>query len=171
MPTTIHKTDRVQVIAGVFSRRDQADKAINAFRDRGVPEQDIQVVVELAPDEADDVYTKAMTRRGFAESQAHFYNKAVREGKILVAIHNVTNPTAIIELFDKFGAEYNPDGSRNVRQDVSGMTAGAGAGAVALGIAGAAVAGPVGAVTGAAAGAVVGGGVGAAAGKLVEHRK
>jgi hypothetical protein len=171
MPGTINKVDNRQIIGGVFSKRENADKAISAFREWGVPEQDIQIVVQLRPGEAEDAYISAMVGRGFAESQTLFYDKAVREGKILVAIHNVVQPKLIIEIFDRYGAEYNPNGARNVRQDVAGMTAGAGVGAIAGGAAGAAIGGPVGAATGAAVGAIVGGGVGAGAGKAVEHRK
>jgi len=171
MPETISKMGNRQIIGGVFSNRENADKAIATFRNHGVPEQDIQVIVELESDDGSDFYSSAMKKRGFAESQASFYDKAIREGKIMVAVHNVINPDPIIEIFDQNGAEYNPNGSRNVRQDVSGMTAGAGAGAVALGAVGAAVGGPIGAVAGAAAGAVLGGGAGAAAGKAVEHSK
>jgi len=171
MPETINKVDDRQIIGGVFSNRENADKAISEFRESEVPEQDIQVVVQLRPDEAKNAYLHALIGRGFAESQALFYDKAIREGKILVAVHNVTKPKQIIEIFDKNEAEYNPDGSRNVRQDVAGMTTGAGVGAIAGGAAGAAIGGPVGAAAGVAAGAVVGGSVGAAAGKAVEHRK
>jgi uncharacterized membrane protein len=106
-----------------------------------------------------------------AESQALYYDKAVRNGKILVAVHNVVDPAPVIEIFDDNKAEYNPDGSRNLRQDVAGMTAGAVVGAVAGAVAGTVVGGPVGGAAGAAAGAVVGGGAGAAAGKATEHRK
>lgn len=171
MPQTISEIDNEQIIGGIFSKRGNAEKAISAFREWGVPEQDIQVLVQLGPNEAKNVYISAMVARGFAESQASFYDKAIRKGKTLVAIHNVTTPKQIIEIFDKYGAEYNPDGSRNVRQDVAGMTAGAVVGAAAGGTAGAVLGGPAGAVAGAAAGAVVGGGAGAAAGKAVEHRK
>jgi hypothetical protein len=165
------RVDNRQIIGGVFSKRENADKAIDAFRQWGVPEQDIQVVVQLDPDEAGDVYISAMVGRGFAESQALFYDEAIREGKILIAIHNVANPKPIIEIFDKYKAEYNPDGSRNVRQDVAGMTAGAGVGAITGGAIGAVAGGPAGAAIGAAAGAVLGGSSGAAAGKAAEHRK
>ncbi len=171
MPETISKTDNRQIIGGAFSNRENADDAINAFRELGVPEQDIQVVVQLTERQADDAYTDAMVGRGFAESQALFYDKAIRNGKILVAVHNVVDPSPVINIFDRFKAEYNPDGSRNLRDDVFGMTAGAAIGAVALGVAGAAVAGPLGAAAGTAAGAIVGGGAGAAVGKAVEHRK
>ncbi len=171
MPETISKNDNRQIIGGAFSNRDNADKALEAFRDLGVAEENIQTVVQLNDKQAEEAYTDAMVGRGFAESQALFYDKAVRNGKILVAIHNVTEPAPIIEVFDQYKAEYNPNGSRNLRQDVFGMTAGAAVGAAAGGVAGAAIAGPLGAVAGVAAGAVVGGGAGAAAGKATEHRK
>jgi hypothetical protein len=77
----------------------------------------------------------------------------------------------MIEIFDQYKACYNPNGSRNVRQDVLGMTADMAAGAAALGTVGAVLGGPVGAATGVAAGAILGGGTGAAAGKAVEDRK
>jgi hypothetical protein len=172
MPTTINKnTNQSQIIAGTFSNKDNADKAVQAFRERGVPDSNIQVVVQLTENQAAEAYRDALVGRGFTESQALFYDKAVQNGKVLVAVHNVTDPAEIIEIFDDNKAEYNPDGSRNVREDVAGMTVGAGVGAVAGGIAGAAVAGPLGAAVGAAAGAVVGGGAGAAAGKASEHSK
>jgi hypothetical protein len=171
MPETISKVDNRQIIGGVFSNRNNANKAIQAFRDLGVVEPDIQVVVTLNDKQAKEAYTDALVGRGFVESQALFYEKAIREGKILVAVHNVTDPARIIEVFDDNKAEYNPDGSRNLRQDVAGLTVGAAAGAVAGGVAGAVVAGPLGGAAGAAAGALVGGGAGAAAGKATEHRK
>ncbi len=106
-------------------------------------------------------------------------NDTVRNGKILVKVHNVKDPAPIIDIFDQNKAEYNPDGSRNIRDDVAGLTVGAAAGAVVGGAAGAAeggvlgtfVGGPLGTVVGAIVGAVVGGGVGAIAGEIAEHRK
>jgi hypothetical protein len=172
MPETISKDlNNAQIIGGAFSSQENADRAIEAFREAGVPEENIQVVVQLTDGQANDAYSDALVGRGFAESQALFYDKAIKSGKILVAIHNVTDPAAIIEIFDDYKAEYNPDGSRNVREDVVGMTVGAAVGAVAGGVIGAAVGGPVGGAAGAAAGAVIGGGGGAAAGKAAEHNK
>jgi hypothetical protein len=171
MPATISKTDDRQIIGGLFSDRENADKAVQAFRELGVPDDNIQVVVVLNDNQAKEAYTDALVGRGVSESQALFYDKAIREGKILVAVHNVTDAAPIIEVFDDYKAEYNPNGSRNLRQDVAGMTVGAAVGAVAGGVAGAVVGGPVGSAVGAAAGAVVGGGAGAAAGKATEHRK
>jgi hypothetical protein len=171
MPETISKIDHRQIIGGAFSSRENADKAIQAFREFGVSEQNIQVVVQLNDQQAQDAYRDALVGRGFAESQALFYDKAIKEGKILVAVHNVTDPAPVIEIFDQYKAEYNPNGSRNLRQDVLGMTVGVALGAAALGAAGAVVGGPVGAAAGVAAGVLVGGGAGAAAGKAGEHRK
>ena len=171
MPETISKNDNRQIIGGVFSDRANADNAVQELRELGVPEANIQVVVMLKGEQAKQAYTDALVGRGIAESQALFYDKAVRSGKILVAVHNVTDPAPVIEVFDDNKAEYNPDGSRNLRDDVAGMTAGAAVGAVAGGVAGTAMAGPLGGAVGAAAGVVVGGGAGAAVGKAAEHRK
>ncbi len=170
MPQTIDKTSTGQIIGGTFSNRENADNAVKAFVDAGVPATDIQMVVQLS-EQPKAAYTEILSDRGFAESQAHYYDQAIRDGKVLVAVSNVVDPAPIIDIFDKYKAEYNPDGGRNVRHDVGGMTAGAVVGAVAGGIVGTAVAGPVGGAAGAAAGAVVGGGTGAAAGKAIEHNK
>jgi hypothetical protein len=171
MPDTISKTEDLQIIGGAFSNREDADRAIAAFRNLGVPDQNIQVVVQLDPKQADQFYTDSMVGRGFARSQAEFYDKAIREGKTLVAVHGVVNPKPIIDVFDQYKSDFNPNGTRNVRQDVFGMTAGAAIGATALGTAGAVLAGPIGAAAGVAAGTIVGGAIGAAAGKAVEHDK
>jgi hypothetical protein len=171
MPATISKTDDRQIIGGVFSNRKNADKAIEDLHELGVTDDNLQVVVMLNGEQAEEASTDALVGRGVAESQALFYEKAVSEGKTLVAVHNVTEAAPIIEVFDDNKAEFNPNGSRNLRQDVVGLTAGAAAGAVVGGVAGTAVAGPLGTAIGAAAGAVVGGGAGAAAGKATEHRK
>ena len=145
MPETINKSSNRRTISGVFSSRDNADKAIQSFRDLGVSEQDIHVIVAI--------------------------NDTVREGRIRVDVHNVKDPAPVIEIFDNHKADYNLDGSRNIRHDVAGLTVGMAAGATAGSVTGCLVAGPLGATVGAATGAVVGGGVGAAAGKTTEHLK
>ena len=122
MPETISKTDTTQIIGGVFANRANADNAVQELRELGVPDENIQGVVMLQDDQARQGYTDAMVGRGIAESQALFYDKAIRSGKILVAVHNVTDAAKIIEVFDDNRAEYNPDGSRNLRDDVAGMT-------------------------------------------------
>jgi len=171
MPQTIDTTTQGQIIGGTFSTRENADKAVEAFHDLAIPAGDIQVIVQLNDTTAEDVYTDILTERGFESSQAHFYDHAIREGKVLVVVYHVTEPAEIIDVFDRFGAEYNPNGSRNVRDDVAGMTVGVAIGAVAGSVAGALIAGPAGVPAGAVAGLVLGGGTGAAAGKAVEHKK
>ena len=170
MPQTIEKTFHGQIIAGTFLKREDVEAAIMAFREVGVFPSDIQVVPLTGEVNDKDVYSEILSAKGFSGKQALYYEKEIRDGKILVAVHSVTKPALIIDIFNKYCAEYNPNGSRNVREDVVGMTAGAAAGAVAGGAAGA-TAGPVGAVLGAATGAVVGGSAGASMGKALEHRK
>ena len=96
MPKTTKRWDHRQNIGGVFSDRTNADKAIQAFHDLGVKEQDIEEVVSL--------------------------NDTARNGKILVTVHKVKDPGPIIDIFDANKAEYNPDGSYNFRDDVAGLT-------------------------------------------------
>jgi len=88
-----------------------------------------------------------------------------------LTVHNVKDAVPIVDIFDKNKAQYNPDGSHNVRNDVAGMTIGAVAGAAAGGATGTFIAGHAGATIGAGVGAIVGAGVGAAAGEIAEHRK
>ena len=171
MPKTIEKTYEGQIIGGIFSNEDKAEKAVEAFEKLDISSDDIEVIVQLEGDQAEDVYTDLLSDRGFSESQATYYGEVIHAGKVLVIVSEVSDPAPVIDIFDKFKAEYNPNGSRNLRDDVAGMTVGAAVGAAAGGVAGAVIGGPVGAVAGGAAGAVVGGGSGAAVGKAVEHKK
>jgi len=171
MPKTIEKTYEGQIIGGIFANEDNAEKAVEAFEELEISSDDIEIIVQLEGVQAKEVYTDILSDRGFSDSQALYYDKVIREGKVLVVVSEVTDPAPVIDIFDKFKAEYNPNGSRNLREDVAGMTVGAVVGAAAGGVAGAVIGGPVGAAAGVAAGAVVGGGAGAAAGKAVEHKK
>jgi hypothetical protein len=171
MPQTITHTVEGQIIGGTFSDSENADDAVQAFQALGIPASNIEVVVQLNEKEAKKANTDMLSDRGFADTQTAYYDKAIREGKTLVVVYGVTDAKPVIDIFDKFKAEYNPNGSRNLRDDVTGMTVGAAVGAAAGGVAGMAVGGPVGAAAGAAAGAVIGGGAGGAAGKAVEHKK
>ena len=171
MPQTINNTTQGQIIGGTFSNRENADKAVRAFQELGISPVNIQIVVQLNEKQPKQAYTDILSDRGFADSQARYYDQAIRNGKVLVVVYEITDPTPVIDVFDKFKAEYNPNGSRNLRDDVAGMTVGTALGAAAGGVVGAMVGGPVGAAAGVAAGAVVGGGSGAAAGKATEHSK
>ena len=72
MPQTIDKTFHGQIIGGTFLNPDNADKAVEAFLEMGVPENEIQTVVQVNDKEAEEVYTDILTDRGFADSQARF---------------------------------------------------------------------------------------------------
>jgi len=171
MPKTIDKTDEGQIIGGIFANEDNAEKAVEAFEEMEISPGDIEIIVQLEGEQAEDVYTDLLSDRGFSVYQATYYGDVIRDGKVLVVVSDVTDPDPVIDIFNKFKAEFNPNGSRNLRDDVAGMTVGAAVGAVAGGVAGAVIGGPVGAAAGVAAGAVVGGGSGAAVGKAVEHKK
>ncbi|MDB4793467.1 hypothetical protein OAG63_00370 [Methylacidiphilales bacterium] len=171
MPKTIDKTYKRQIIGGIFANEDNAEKAVEAFEEMDISSDDIEMIVQLEGEQGEEVYTDLLSDRGFSDSQALYYGEVVRAGKVLVVVSEVTDPAPVIDIFNKFKAEYNPNGSRNLRDDVAGMTVGAVVGAAAGGVAGAVIGGPVGAAAGVAAGAVVGGGAGAAAGKAIEHKK
>ena len=134
MPKTIDKTYEGQIIGGIFANEDNAEKAVEAFEELNISSDDIEVIVQLEGDQTKDVYTDILSDRGFSESQALYYDKVIRAGKVLVVVSEVNDPAPIIDIFDKFKAEYNPNGSRNLRDDVAGMTVGAAVGAAAGGV-------------------------------------
>jgi hypothetical protein len=172
MPQTIDKTFHGQTIAGTFPSRRDADDAVNAFLDFGVLASDIQIVQHVEVATAGENKTEAvLSDRGCVEMTPSPFVDEDRDIKTTVSVHSVVKPAPIIDIFDKFGAEFNPNGSRNVREDVVGMTTGAAVGAIVGGTAGTLAGGPLGTAAGAAAGAVVGASAGAAAGKAAEHQK
>src|ERR1017187_4182720 len=100
MPKTINKISETQIIGGTFSNRENADKAVKAFHALGVSQANLQVLVLLNEKQAKDAYTDMLSDRGFSQSQARYYDKAVREGKVLVTVYEVTDPAPIIDIFD-----------------------------------------------------------------------
>ncbi len=185
MAESLEKTGTTQIIAGAFTDKDSVVKAVEEFRKLGYFGRDIQVVNQESPRVVATPTTPAsatlvaptvspyrtLTEEGIAEGQSVYYTKAVEAGKTVLIVYRVTDPAPVIDVFNRFGADYNPNGSRNLRDDVAGMTLGAAAGAIALGAAGAAVGGPIGAAVGATAGAVAGGVAGGAVGVSAEHSK
>lgn len=87
MPQTISKTYEVQIMGGIFSTRENDDQATEGLQDLDIPRQNIQVVVKLASKQAKEAYADAVVR-------------AIRNGNILVVVHNITNPTSILEAAD-----------------------------------------------------------------------
>lgn len=172
MPQTIAKTKQgARIIGATFAERENAERAVEALHAIGISPLDVQVVVQLNAHSKQDLYAAILADRGFSRDEARRYERLIREGRTLVAVYDVVNAGPVIDVLDEYHAEFNPDGSRNVREDVVGMTTGAVFGAAALGTFGGALGGPPGAALGAAAGAVLGGGSGAAVGKVAEHRK
>ncbi len=172
MPQTMATTTQgAQIIGATFLDRANAERAVEALDAIGISPLDIQVVVQLNAHSPQDLYATILADRGFSRDDARRYDRLIRNGRTLVAVYDVVNPGPVIDILDEYHAEFNPDGSRNVRDDVVGMTTGAMVGAAALGTVGGALAGPAGAALGATAGAVLGGSSGAAGGKVVEHRK
>ena len=171
MPQTLLNTPEGQIIGGVFSRSEYAELALQKFEEFGVPKMNILVITRDIETHADEDFRQILYVKGFPSAQADYYGHALRPGKTLVVVYRVMEPGPIIEIFDKFHAEFNPDGSRNGREDVSGMTAGAVIGAAAGGAIGLSVGGPIGAVACAVPGAVVGAVGGAAVGKAAESHK
>lgn len=175
MPETTQNQDGLYTIRGVFSDRQNAERAISAFQALGLPERDIRMTAQLEEIQregrSEQLVPGSNDKALDGNPPAAHYDKVIRVGKTMIALHNVVDPKPVIDVFDQTGSDLNPDGSRNVRQDVFGMTAGAAITATALGTAGAVVAGPAGVVAGASAGTVVGGALGAAVGKVIEHNK
>jgi len=124
MTQTINKPSPSQIIGGIFSSRETADKAVKALEALNISPENIQEVVQLDGKQVEDTYTGILTGRGFSESQARYYDECINEGKILVAVHDVTDPAPVIDIFDRYEADYNPNGSRNLRQDVLGTPPG-----------------------------------------------
>jgi len=153
----------LNVVGALFEDNHNANEAVQELIEEGFSNYDITVDVKLSDKDQKKAFKASLKAKGYEDPDQLYFEKAVEEGKTLVSVTNVPKkkvPT-VIEILNKHGAHYNPDGSRNVRDDVVGMTTGAIVGAAV----GAVVAGPV----GAAAGFVLGGGAGGAVGSSMEH--
>jgi hypothetical protein len=113
-----------QIIGGIFTSRHDADGAIEALEELEISSDDIEEFVQLDKTHSKEAHIEILSERGFSETQAIYYDKLVREGNILVVVYDVTDPSPIIDVFDEYKAQYNPNGSRNLREDVLDMTAG-----------------------------------------------
>jgi len=110
----INKAFKGRVIGGIFSNRESAGKAIEDFQDLDISRHNIQMV-QLEDKPSRDVYASFLVGRGFSHSQALYYDKAVRVGKILVAVYEVNDHALILNIFDKYKAEYQTKRRRNYR--------------------------------------------------------
>jgi hypothetical protein len=105
MLQTLNNIYEGQIVGGIFSNRDKADQAIVAFQSLDISRQNIQVI-QLDNNQAKDPCTNFLVGQGFTHSQALYYDKGVRAGRILVTVYEVTDLTPIIHIFDKFNAKY-----------------------------------------------------------------
>ena len=85
MPEKISKTYEVQIIGGIFSSCGCDHAAMEDFQDLDIPQQNIQVVVKIDSKQTEEAYTRAVVR-------------AIRNGNILVSVHNAAQPASIMEV-------------------------------------------------------------------------
>jgi hypothetical protein len=105
MPQTLNNTYESKVIGGIFSNRENADKAVKAFQDSDISPENIQII-QLDRQQTKDPCASFLVSRGFTHSQALYYDKAVRVGRILVAVYEVADLDRVIETFSKYHAQY-----------------------------------------------------------------
>lgn len=129
-------------VGALFDTTSEARHAIDALNKQGFPRRNITL--------------HRLTRRDTAILPKATLPAAA--GKTLVTV-NQLHPAdcgLAIRLLHENGSQYNPDGSRHIRDDVVGMTTGAILGAAF----GAILAGPVGAVLGGISGGIAGSALG-----------
>lgn len=170
MAETIQKTPVGDLIGAVFEDRESAQKAALEITDHNI--RDITVHEPLGKNEDGAESLRRLTLLGVNRDKAHRLLEQLLQGKTLVTVNHVLpeQRAVVIDTFNRYGAHLNPDGSRNLREDVIGMTTGTAIGAAAGAVVGGIAAGPAGAAAGGAAGALAGGAAGAAAGKAAEHQ-
>jgi hypothetical protein len=160
MATTTKTSSESKIVGALFDDPHDANKAVLDLLKKGYLSHDIAVLHQFDQSKTHNRKHRkeALKTVGYTNSDSAYFDQAITEGKTLVSVTHVPADKAgeVVSIFDHNGAHYNPDGSRNVRDDVVGMTTGA-----AIGLAGGSFAGPVGAVIGALAGIAVGATVGA----------
>jgi hypothetical protein len=86
VPQTITEIYEGQIIAGIFSSRENADRAILAFKELNIPEKNIQEVIQSDEKQASEIENSLVNGGGFSKAQAVFYSNALGVGNILVAV-------------------------------------------------------------------------------------
>jgi hypothetical protein len=159
--TTETATD-AKIVGALFDDYHDANKAVEALVKKGYLSEDIAVLVEVDQKQDRKARQDALKAVGYEDPDRIYFDKAIAEGKTLVSVTNVPSSKTgeVVSILDHHGAQYNPTGTRNVRDDVVGMTGGA-----AIGVAAGSFAGPIGAVIG----GLAGGAVGAVAGAVMEQ--
>jgi hypothetical protein len=164
MATTTESFTGRKIVGALFEEHHDAQKAVEALLKAGHRSDDIAVLVQVDEKQDKKARQEALKAVGYEDPDRIYFDKSIEEGKTLVSVTNVDakDTGKVVSILDHNGAHYDPNGDRNVRDDVVGMTSGA-----AIGAAAGAFAGPIGAAIGALAGAAVG----AVAGSVMEQRE
>gem|GEM_PF-608974 len=164
MATTTNSFSGRKIVGALFDEHHKAQQAVEDLLEGGYSRADIAVLVQVDEKQDRKARKEALKAVGYEDPDRIYFDKSIEEGKTLVSVTNVDPKETgkIVSILDHNGAHYNPNGDRNVRDDVVGMTSGA-----AIGAAAGAFAGPVGAAIGCLAGAAVG----AVAGAAMEQRE
>lgn len=164
MATTTNSFEGRKIVGALFEDHHKAQQAVEQLLREGHAEADIAVLVQVDEKQDKKARQEALKAVGFEDPDRIYFEKSVEEGKTLVSVTNVDPKETgkVVSILNHNGAEYDPDGKRNVRDDVVGMTSGA-----AIGAAAGAFGGPIGAAIGALAGAAVG----AVAGAVMEQKE
>lgn len=145
-------------IGALFKDPADAQRAVDELVSEGFPRTDIFLSTEQYLKDKPDVRQRALREGGYIEEDVLYFDKELAEGKTLVSVGHVREEQCgtVIHILNKNGSHYDPDGTRNVRDDVVGMTTGALIGAAM----GAVLGGPIGAAVGEVGGGVIGGALG-----------
>jgi hypothetical protein len=163
MATSTKTTNQKKIVGALFDEYQDANRAVDQLVREGYPIGNIALLIQTEEHPA-STRSKALEAVGYQNADRTYFEKAVEEGKTLVSVTNIDEDETgdVISILNENGAHYDPDGSRNVRDDVVGMTTGA-----AVGAAAGAFVGPI----GAAIGALAGGAIGAAIGTQIEENE
>ncbi len=158
MASSQQMTENRKVVGARFSQAEEAQKAVDELVQEGFSMDNITLLQLFKPKVDSNTRREYLTKTGYNEADVVYLNLEVEKGKTLVSVSGISDAdsASVIQILNKNGSQYNPDGSRNVRDDVVGMTTGAAIGAAI----GAVVGGPIGAAVGVVAGGAAGGAVG-----------
>ncbi len=150
-------------VGALFDNTGDANMAVKALKEQGFSSRNIRMTILDDRQKPLIVPEDLFRHSGYSARHIRYFKDGLLGGKVMVTIFNVPEDLTgvAIHILNENGSQYDPDGSRNVRDDVLGMTTGALAGAAL----GALVAGPI----GAAAGEVGGGIIGSALGTMKEE--
>lgn len=150
-------------VGALFDDAEDAQRAAEKLAEAGFPRRHIVVSTEQYLKDAPETRHEALRAGGYIEEDVLYFDKELVNGKTLVSVANVPESQCgtVIRILNENGSHYDPDGTRNMRDDVMGMTTGAAIGAAL----GAMLGGPI----GMAVGEVGGGVVGSALGRMKEE--